>query len=259
VTIDVEALRESLCHTFCRDVGVVAHGEKTIAVSLPMTGRDGDNFMAYVTEMNAGWRVSDMGSTLMRLSYEHDLAKLLSGARERLYQAVLGESGLAEADGELFIEVARDSLPFGLFALGQGITRVEDLGLWTRPRVESAFYDDLGEIISSIVPAESRTEGYVVPHVPDAENYPVDYFIKTGRRPLYVFGVLNRDKARLTTIILQHLSKYAESFESMIVYADMDDVPKLDSKRLIIAANDIVPSISDRAAIVQKIQHRLAA
>lgn len=259
MTIDVQALRENLCHTFCRDVGVATRDSRTVTVTLPMTGRDGDSIMAYVTEADAGWRISDMGSTLMRLSYEHDLSKLLSGARERLYQAVLNESGLAEDDGELFVEVPADALPMGLFTLGQGITRIEDLGLWTRPRVESAFYEDLSEIIASVVPAQNRVEGYVVPNVPNGENYPVDYFIKTAGRPLYLFGVLNRDKARLTTIILQHLSKHAPSFESMVVYADMDDVPKPDSKRLITAANDVVPSIADRDAIVQKIQHRLAA
>lgn len=196
---------------------------------------------------------------MMRLSYENDLDKLLHGARARLFQSVLSESGLREDDGELFSVVPADALMGGLFALGQGIVRIEDLGLWTGSRVESAFYDDLRSIISAVVPEDGMEEFFVVPGVPDAGSYPVDYMIKTPGKPLYLFGILNRDKARLSTIILQHLSKHAQSFDSMVVFSDMDDVPKLDSRRLIAAANDVVPTIQDRSVIEQKIRHRLAA
>ena len=81
VNATVEALRESLCATFCRDVAVVQRAG-ALAVSLPIAGRDGDHLTAYVTPTTGGWRVSDKGATLMRLSYENDIAKLLTGARE---------------------------------------------------------------------------------------------------------------------------------------------------------------------------------
>lgn len=259
MTINLESLKAELCRTFCRDVGVTAHGENEVAVHLPMVGRDGDHLTVYVSEDMGGWRISDKGITMMRLSYENDLDRLLSGARARLFQTVLNESGLEEDDGELISVVSADSLIGGLFSLGQGIVRIEDMGLWTRTRVESAFYDDLREIIASVVPEEGRIESFVVPDVHDAGSYPVDYMIKTPGKPLYLFGVLNRDKARLATIILQHLSKHAKSFDSMVVFSDMDEIPSLDRRRLIAAANDVVPSIQDRAVIEQKILHRLAA
>lgn len=200
-----------------------------------------------------------MGATLMRLSYENDLAKLLSGARERLFNTVLAEAGISEDDGELYLDVPADALTRGLFALGQGVTRVEDLGLWTRSRTESSFYDDLREIIRQQVGPDRVVEAYVVPDVPSGEDYPVDYFIATSGRPLYVFGILNRDKARLTTIILQHLTQNQHKFDSMVVYADVDDIPKPDAKRLMNSANDSVANISDRDVIRGKIANRLAA
>lgn len=259
MNINLEALRAELCHAFCGNVGVTAHADNEAVIHLPMTGRDGDYLSAYVQAIAGGWRVSDKGITMMRLSYENDLDKLLAGARERLYQTVLREAGLQEDDGELFVEVPANALISGLFALAQGIIRIEDMGLWTRTRVESAFYDDLRHIIESVVPREDLIESYAVPGVPDATNYPVDYLIKTHGKPLYLFGVLNRDKARLATIILQHLYRHAPAFDSMVVYADMDDIPKPDVRRLITAANDIVPSIQERDVVIQKIKHRTAA
>ncbi|QXW17449.1 DUF1828 domain-containing protein [Comamonas aquatica] len=253
-----EAIRKSLCATFCREVAVTERAGAA-AVSLPIMGRDGDFLTAYVEPATAGWRVSDKGSTLMRLSYENDLSKLLSGARERLYNTVLLESGLQEDDGELFTEVPADALAMGLFSLAQGVTRVEDLGLWTRTRVESTFADDLRSTLFDIVGRDRVTEGYFVPNVPAAESYPVDFFVQTDGVPLFVFGVQNRDKARLTTIILQHLASHTQLFNSMVVYSDVDDIPKADRNRLMNAANDSVASISDVDVIRMKIQHRMKA
>lgn len=258
MNITAETLRKSLCATFCRDVAVVQRAD-SIAVSLPIVGRDGDHLTAYVSPTTGGWRVSDKGATLMRLSYENDLTKLLAGARERLFNTVLEESGLQEDDGELFAQVPADSLAMGLFSLGQGVTRVEDLGLWTRSRVESTFNDDLRGILLDAVGADNVVEGYEVPGLPGAENYPVDFFVRTPNVPLYIFGVGNKDKARLATIILQHLAAYTQRFNSMVVYSDVDDIPKADARRLMIAANDAVPSITEREGIRAKIAHRMAA
>lgn len=253
-----DAIRDRLCATFCKEVAVQQRAAG-IAVSLPIVGRDGDHLTAYVNEATGGWRVSDMGSTLMRLSYENDLTKLLTGARDRLFKTVLRESGLEEDDGELFIEVPAAELTRGLFALGQGATRIEDLGLWTRSRVESTFQEDLRGIIVDSAGADNVVENYELPDLPSAENYPIDFYVKTPREPLYIFGVQNRDKARLATIILQHLSQYKARFNSMIVYSDIEEIPVLDQRRLMRAANDAVPSIVERDTIMAKISHRLEA
>ncbi|WP_291022387.1 DUF1828 domain-containing protein [Hydrogenophaga sp.] len=258
MTSQAELLRQSLCATFCKDMAVVERAD-SIAVSLPIVGRDGDCVTAYVTAATAGWRISDKGATLMRLSYENDLGRLLAGARERLFTTILQESGLQEDDGEIFIEVPSDGLSMGLFALGQGVTRIEGLDLWTRSRIESSFSDDLKSILVEAVGKDKVVEGYQVPGLANAEDYPIDFYVRTPQAPLYVFGVSSKDKARLATIILQHLASHQHRFDSMIVYADVDDIPKADAKRLMIAANDAVPSINERQGIIAKIAHRMAA
>lgn len=194
----------------------------------------------------------------MRLSYEHDLTKLLAGPRERIYQSMLSDGGLAEEEGDIFLDVPADDLMRGLFVLGQGVSRIEGLTHWTRKNVESTFFDDLRRVLRQYVPEQSLIEDYVVPGVDNGENYAVDFYIKTPIRPLYLFGVGNRDKARLTTIFLQHLQAEAPPFESMVVCQDFDALPAGDRSRLLKAANDIVPSIHDETAIRQKIAHRMS-
>jgi hypothetical protein len=256
MNVDIQALQSSLCNTFCSDVRVAVSDEK-ISVSLPMSARDGDRMTAYLSQIAGGWRVSDMGTTMMRLSYENDLGRLLAGARGQLFETILKENGLSEDDGELYLDVSADALTRGLFTLGQGLTRVEDIGLWTRNRIESTFYEDLRDLLCEFLPADKMEEGYIVPGLPSAESYPVDYLIRTGGRPLYLFGVNGKDKAMLTTIILQHLQQSSHSFESMVVCSNIDEIPKQDRRRLMNAANDVIPYIQDAPAIRKKIEHRM--
>ncbi|AVE36671.1 TPA: DUF1828 domain-containing protein [Pseudomonas aeruginosa] len=256
--MDASALQKQLCSTFCQDVKV-SLGDGFARVNLPMTGRDGDGFTAYLQPIPAGWRISDMGTTMMRLSYENDLSKLFTGSRGKLFATILKESGISEDDGDLYLEVPADAISRGLFTLGQGITRVEDLGLWTHSRIESTFYEDLATILESILPPEQLERGYVVPGVPNGDSYPVDYFIRTKGRPLYLFGVNNKEKAMLTTIILQHLIAAQQDFDSMVICANIEEIPKLDRRRLTNAANDVVATIQDTDVIRNKIEHRVRA
>lgn len=258
MNVDVQALQSNLCTAFCREVTVRDRGD-SISISLPMSARDGDRLTAYIQPSAGGWRVSDQGSTLMRLSYEHDLTKLLSGPRGKMFESILAESGLSEDNGDIFLQVPADALPRGLFTLGQGLTRVESLGLWSTSRVESTFYDDLRRALLQTVPESEIQADYVVPGVDSADSYPIDFRISTPSRPLFVFGVPNLSKARLTTIILQYIEKHVAEFDSMVVCSEIDELPKADRRRLMNAANDVVATISDVATIGQKIKHRRAA
>lgn len=252
---DLAALRKSLCAAFCEDVVISERGD-LLTVSIPLTARDGDCFTAYLSRRNGGWRVSDAANTMMRLSYENDLARLLSGPRAKLYESILAESGLAEDDGEIYIDVPVDKLSRGIFSLGQGLSRVEDIALWTKNRVGSTFTHDLREVLYSFLPKDVIQEGYV-PEISGGDDYAVDYRITTQGKPVFLFGVNGRDKARLTTITLLYLKQAGVRFDSIIVCSDFYDLPKKDASRLMSAANDIAPSISDTSSIIEKINHRM--
>ncbi len=201
-------------------------------------------------------RISDQGLTLMRLSYENELAKLREGTRGRLLSQVLADAGLTEDDGEFYLDSTADDLGANVLRLGQALTRVHDLTFLNRVRVESTFYEDLREKLHTLVGAERLSESYVVPDVPKAQDYPVDYYVSGSATPLYLFGVPNRDKARLTTIILQHLIGSSHEFNSMIVFQNMADMPRPDLSRLTNAANDMIDSLDATEDFQRKLLHR---
>lgn len=254
--IDIDTLKNQLCTAFCTSIDVRQHQQGAI-VSLPLYDRDGDAFTVYLDSHAGGLQLSDIGNTLMRLSYEHDVDKLLSGSRGKLFDMIVGDAGAIADDGELLLQTPADRLIPALFSFGQMMSRISDLSLWSRQRTASTFHDDLKYALAKILPTTDILEDFIVPNLQGASHYPVDFVIKSDR-PLYVFGAHNKDKARLVTIVLQYLKMHHVNFDSLVVCANVDELPRQDVSRLMSAANDVVPDFSELDVLEEKIKHRIA-
>lgn len=251
-------LESTLCRTLCGSVTVKGRGPSLWQVDTPWTFPDGDTYSIYVSQgPTGGLRVSDQGLTLMRLSYDNDIGKLREGTRGRLLSQVLADAGLTEDDGEFYLDVTADEVGASVMRLGQALTRIHDLTFLNRIRVESTFYEDLREKLQALVGAERLTESYVVPNVPNARDYPVDYLVSGGASPVYLFGVPSRDKARLATIVLQHLVRSGQDFNSMVVFQNAADMPRADLSRLMNAANDMIDSLDASDDFERKLLKRI--
>lgn len=252
-----QEVKQLLCSSFCRDIGF-KELKTGFIVSLPTYDRDGDAHSIYVSKYTAGWRLSDGASTVMRLSYESDLDVLLKGSRLELFESYVKEAGVDYDDGELRLDVAADQLLAGLFTLTNLMSRISDIALLKQHRLSSSFKDDLRDALYSILPKEKIHENYIVPNVPNAEDYSIDYKID-AKKPLFLFAANNKDAVRLSIITMQHLEMHAIDFDSMIILEDFDKIPKQDLRRLMSAANDIVPDLSNVEDIKRKISHRLVS
>ena len=233
MTLDVDALRTLLCERLCEDVAVDARPDGELMLRTHFTFPDGDGYPFHLAEAaSGGLRLSDHGHTLMHISYEHDIDAFLTGTRGMLLERIVGESGIHHDDGVFSVDTAPDRLPEAIFTFGQALTRVYDLTLLSRSNVGSTFYDDLADCLSGFVDAAKMERDYQ-PDIPNAEAYPVDYRIegKSGV-PLFVYGVPNRDKARLTTIMLAYFHRHHLEFESIIVFEDQAEIPRVDLARL---------------------------
>ncbi|CAG2151172.1 hypothetical protein [Cupriavidus plantarum] len=121
-------------------------------------------------------------------------------------------------------------------------------------RAESTFFDDIRNRLYAIVSKDLVRENYLIPGLPNAANCPVDFYIEGHKKPLYLFGVSTRDKAMLTTIVLQHLNASNVEFRSMVVFKDYADLPRKDFSRLMNAANDMVSSLDANEAFERKLR-----
>ena len=146
-----------------------------------------------------------------------------------------------------------------LFRFGQALTKIHDLTFLCREWVSSTFYDDLRCLLFTMLDEDNVDADYVPPEVPNGDNYPVDYhFAGSDGLPVFLYGVPGRDKARPTTIMLSHFLLHGLTFESVIVFADQQDIPRLDLARLTSVAGTAVASLNAERDLRRKIE-RLAA
>ena len=221
---------------------------------------DGDGYPFHLAQApSGGLRLSDYGHTLMHVSYEHDIDSFLTGTRGMLLERIVDETGVHYENGVFAVETSPDELPESIFRFGQALTRIYDLTLLSRSNVGSTFYDDLADCLLALVD-EARMKRDYQPEVPNAEAYPVDFRIegKSGI-PLFVYGVPNRDKARLTTIMLGYFHRHDLSFESIIIFEDQADIPRIDLARLTDVGGDMISSLESTGDLRRKILNRVAA
>ncbi|HBM16537.1 MAG TPA: hypothetical protein DD381_09390 [Lentisphaeria bacterium] len=257
---NIDDLQKILCASFCADIKVARKNEHLIRVETPFYFPDGDPYQIYLKEISTGgFKITDAGHTLMHLSYENDIDEFQKGTRGALLQQIQLETGMKEDDGEFYLESASNEIHINLFRFGQALTKIYDLTFLNRTRVENTFYEDLDRSIIKIVDEEKIIRDYIFKGMESAEDYPIDYYIKGKKEePLYLFGIPNRDKARLTTIIIERLLRHNAKFESLIVFSDFDSVPKNDSKRLINVGGEIISSLDAKDDLSRKILKRVA-
>lgn len=262
MALDPIALERLLCERLCDEIGVVRRPDGALMLRTRFAFPDGDRYPIHLSELaTGGLRLSDRGHTLMHISYEHDVDSFLDGGRGALLERIMGETGLRwDGDGGAFcLDTAPEDLSRAVIAFGQALTRVYDLTLLSRSSLSSTFYDDLAALLPGLVGAVPVERDFL-PDVPNADAYPVDYCIEgKDDTPLFLYGVPNRDKARLTTIMLSHFLRHSLPFESLLVFRDQSEIPRADLARLSDVGGEMVSSLASKEDLSRKLRRRIAA
>lgn len=257
--IDKKALEESLCRVMCAQISMVEKDEDLFLVDTPFSFPDGDPYQIYIKVLPAGLlRITDMGHTLMHLSYENDPDKFREGTRGRILEQIKAETEVGESDGEFFVDTSPEDMGKALFRLSHAITKINDLTFLARSRVESTFYEDVFDELRRIVGGDRVIKDYILPNIEKSGDYPIDYRIEGKQLPLYLFAIPSRDKAKLTTIILQWLLAQEHNFDSILIFADQAAIPKSDIARLSNVGGEMVASMDARDDLSRKILKKVA-
>ena len=91
----------------------------------------------------------------------------------------------------------------------------------------------------------------------NARDYPIDFRIEGKHAPLFLFGIPNRDKARLTTIILERLLRSKADFDSILIFSDLGVIPKPDLARLSNAGGEMIASLDAESDFSRKLLRKV--
>lgn len=259
MNIDINKLQKTLCSLMCAEVKIKEKNGKLLAVETPFYFSDGDPYQLYIKEMPGGiLRLSDMGHTMMHLSYENDIDKFREGTRGNIFNQIKAETFIEENDGEFYIDTPVENLGFNIFRLGQALTKINDLTFLNRARAESTFYEDLKEQLTKIIAEEKIIKDYFYTEMENSRDYPIDYRIEGKHAPLFLFGIPNKDKARLTTIIIERLLRANANFDSLLIFSDQSSMPRADLARLSNAGGEMIASLDAEADFQRKLLRKVA-
>ena len=262
-----DSLRKLLCERLCEDVRIENRPDGAMMLRTHFQFPDGDHYPIHLSEIpTGGLRLSDSGHTLMHISYDHNIDMFLDGTRGMLLERIMNETGLQwdKDGGALCFDTAPERLPEAIFRFGQALTKVYDLTFLSRSNVGSTFYDDLDDLLSHVVD-ETKIQRDFQPGLEMAEEfqanpqaYWVDYRIE-GKNdiPLFLYGIPNRDKARLTTIMLSHFHRIELKFESILVFKNQPEIPRMDLARLSDVGGDMISSLDSHDDFSRKVLQRI--
>ena len=92
----------------------------------------------------------------------------------------------------------------------------------------------------------------------NAKDYPIDFRIEGKNSPIYLFGIPNRDKARLTTITLERLLRVNADFDSLLIFSDQGSIPKQDLARLSNAGGEMIASLDAETDFSRKLLRKVS-
>lgn len=257
--VDINKLQETLCQMMCAEVRLKSKNSNLLLVETPFYFSDGDPYQIYIKEMPGGvLRLSDMGHTMMHLSYENDVTAFREGTRGNLFNQIKSETFLQEDNGEFFIDTQIENLGYNIFRLGQALTKINDLTFLNRARAESTFYEDLQKQLTKIIPEEKIKKDYLYEQMENSNDYPIDYRIEGIHDQLFLFGVPNRDKARLTTIVLERLLRQNAVFDSLIIFSDQSLIPSKDLARLTNVGGEMIASLDAESDFQRKLLRKVS-
>ena len=99
---------------------------------------------------------------------------------------------------------------------------------------------------------------------PDGDRFPIHVSeagiggIRLSDRGHTLMHISYDHKARLTTIMLSHFHRHNLRFESMLVFEDQSEIPRLDLARLSDVGGDMISSLESSADLGRKLLQRIA-
>lgn len=226
-------IQERLRNQVSNSITVVKKRPDIFQVYSPFYHEDGDMIEVYARRLDGDKiLLTDCGMTLMRLSYYFTID---TTAKESTLLEILNENRVAfdSITGEISLPTTVDQVAIAFYQISQAIMKASNLKILKRETIRKLFYELLDEFVSTNLVKYKYQKKYYP--IPENREYEVDYFIPDPKKPIFLFGIKDSDKARLSVISCQHFLLKEIPFKSVAVYEDLGRIPKNDQKRALSA------------------------
>ncbi len=219
---------EHITKDFNKQVSVVQKRPNVYQLYLPIFHEDGDMIDVFIIPKGKNkYQLCDYGLTIQRLAYSYDID---TENKESILQKMLNENGLNETDGNISLDTTLETVFTDIMHITQAYAKIGSMRYFKREVIESLFYEMLDDFIKSEL-LEFNPKEKILP-IPNRDDLEVDYQFSPNGHPVYLFGVKDVNKARLTTISCLEFQKANINFRGWVVNEDFEKLPRKDRSRL---------------------------
>ena len=124
------ALKASLA----RSVYIEKGGDGVPCVVTPFAFADGDEPVIAIVRDGGGWSLSDLGNTLLRLSFRLDERECDHPDTRREIDDAIAMARIRRRGGELTLAISEPDCAADIFEFAYALMRIDELGASPRPR-----------------------------------------------------------------------------------------------------------------------------
>lgn len=220
-------------------VSFIDKGNGIVQLIAPFFYADGDvmNIYLQILENNL-IRISDLGFTLMRLSYTYEIN---TAHREKLLLQTIQDNFGQYDEGLIYIDVRPQNLYAGVNRFSSIVAKVMNLDILQNTKTQNTFIHEFNQFC-----IEQLKDFSPIPNCrPLNDELEVDFYIENPHgKPLYLFGVKSKDKARETVINCLQF-RQSLKFRSLIIHDDATKLSSYDQSQLMKVADKQFPDLDD--------------
>ncbi|MFA5273008.1 MAG: DUF1828 domain-containing protein [Candidatus Peribacter sp.] len=223
--MDAETLRNLLASGFKEHVRIKVRRPNLFQVFVPFYHPDGDMLEIFIESWDKGFRVQDMGKTMMRLSYEFEMN---TANKKKMLREILSNYQVLEDNSNFYLNVSTpEELYPSVMHLITVILKVSDLSYLKRETVRSLFYEYFDSFVQNQVKPKLSIAKNYAPPFDHEKNYVAPYAVlERVQKPIVIFPILNDDKCEESTIILQQYEIKGFENASVAVFENQEDISR---------------------------------
>lgn len=222
--MSIASIQNDFQKKVCDKIILQSEGVNRYRVFTPFLFEDGDHLAIILKKENNCWILSDEGHTYMHLTYDLDEKDLQRGTRQKIISNTLSTFSIQDREGEITSLISDNNYGDALYNFIQALLKITDVTYLSRERVRSTFMEDFRVFMEQSVPQKRIQFDWHDPERDPEGKYLVDCRINGMPKPLYVYAILNDDKARDTTINLLQLEKLGLNFRSLAIFEDQEQI-----------------------------------
>lgn len=220
----LEQIRLLVAEGFKREIRVKEKRPGLFQIYAPFYYSDGDMVEVFIRPIGDSFEITDLGLTLMKLSYEFELN---TQNKRKVLSEILGNYQVNESGGVLSITSDKETLFGYLLHFINVVIKVSDISYLKRETVQSLFYEYFNDFVFDRLKEFDPQKDYS-PGFDKEKLYPSPYVILPGRNrdPISIFPISNDKKCDEVTITCLVYEKHNYNPQKIAVFESQESIAR---------------------------------